>query len=46
MAKKQNNDIIEETVDNQIEAEPVKEVEEQPKKKLFQANKDKGTRLS
>ena len=46
MSKKQNNEIIEETLENQVEAEPVKEVEEQPKKKLFQTSKERGTRLS
>lgn len=46
MAKKQNNEIIEEILENQVEAEPVKEVEEQPKKKLFQPSKERGTRLS
>jgi len=47
MAKKQNNEIIDESVDDEpIEVvEEVKKVEE-PKKSLFSSKLEKGTRLS
>lgn len=47
MAKKQNNEIIDESVDDElIEVKEEKKVEEQPKKSLFSSKSEKGTRLS
>lgn len=46
MAKKQNNEIIDESVDDEpIEIKEEKKVEE-PKKSLFSSKSEKGTRLS
>lgn len=46
MAKKQNNEIIDESVDDEpIEVKEEKKVEE-PKKSLFSSKSEKGTRLS